>query len=33
MVKREFSGIKVLFAEYLQSLQKTYVVPNVEDPK
>jgi amidohydrolase len=33
MVKREFSGIKVLFAEYLQSLQKAYVVPNVEDPK
>jgi metal-dependent amidase/aminoacylase/carboxypeptidase family protein len=33
MVKREFSEIKGLFAEYLEALNKTYVVPKVEEPK
>jgi hypothetical protein len=33
LVKKEFSGIRSLFSEYLQSLEKSYVVPRVEDPK
>ncbi len=32
-VKREFSGIKALFGEYQQALEKTYTVPNVPEPK
>ena len=32
-VKREFDGIKALFSEYQQALQKTYSVPNVPDPR
>jgi len=32
-VKREFDGIKSLFAEYQDDLRKTYTVPNVPDPK
>jgi len=32
-VKHEFSGIKALFAEYQQDLDKTYTVPNVPEPK
>lgn len=32
-VKREFEGIKALFGEYQQALRKTYVVPNVPEPK
>lgn len=32
-VKREFDGIKALFAEYLAALEKTYQVPKVADPK
>lgn len=32
-VKREFSGIKELFGEYQQALEKTYTVPNVPEPK
>lgn len=32
-VKREFEGIKVLFGEYQQALQKVYSVPNVPEPK
>jgi len=32
-VKREFSGIKALFAEYQQDLEKMYTVPNVPEPK
>lgn len=32
-VKREFGGIKALFGEYQQALEKTYTVPNVPDPK
>ncbi len=32
-VKKEFDGIKVLFSEYQQALQKVYTVPVVPDPK
>src|SRR5579863_7067224 len=32
-VKREFDGIKALFGEYQQALQKMYVVPKVPDPR
>jgi hypothetical protein len=32
-VEKEFSGIKALFQEYLQALEKAYQVPNVPDPK
>jgi metal-dependent amidase/aminoacylase/carboxypeptidase family protein len=32
-VKREFDGIKSLFAEYQQALQKAYTVPSVAEPK
>jgi len=32
-VKREFEGIKALFAEYQDSLRKTYTVPKVPEPK
>jgi len=32
-VKREFEGIKALFAEYQQALQKAYTIPNVAEPK
>jgi amidohydrolase len=32
-VKREFDGLKALFAEYLAALKKTYTVPAVTDPK
>ncbi len=32
-VKREFSGIKALFGEYQQALEKTYTIPNVPEPK
>jgi hypothetical protein len=32
-VKREFDGIKALFGEYQQALQKVYPVPHVPDPK
>jgi amidohydrolase len=32
-VKREFDGIKALFGEYQQALQKVYTVPSVPDPK
>lgn len=32
-IKREFSGIKALFGEYQQALEKTYTVPNVPEPK
>jgi metal-dependent amidase/aminoacylase/carboxypeptidase family protein len=32
-VKREFNGIKSLFAEYQQALEKTYTVPKVPEPK
>ena len=32
-IKREFAGIKALFAEYQQALEKTYTVPNVPEPK
>ncbi len=32
-VKREFAGIKALFADYQQALEKTYTVPNVPEPK
>jgi amidohydrolase len=32
-VKREFSGIKVLYAEYQQALERTYTQPKVADPK
>jgi len=31
-VKREFDGIKMLFGEYLQALEKTYSVPTVAEP-
>ena len=33
VVKKEFDGIKGLFGEYLQALEKTYQVPVVPDPK
>lgn len=33
VVKQEFDGIKGLFGEYLQALEKTYQVPVVPDPK
>ncbi|MEP7117398.1 MAG: peptidase dimerization domain-containing protein [Acidobacteriota bacterium] len=33
VVKKEFDGIKGLFTEYLQALEKTYQVPKVADPK
>src|SRR5690242_7871070 len=32
-VKREFEGIKSLFGEYQQALEKTYSVPVVPEPK
>lgn len=32
-VKKEFAGIKALFGEYQQALEKTYTVPNVPEPK
>lgn len=32
-VKREFDGIKALFGEYQDALQKAYPVPTVPDPK
>ncbi len=32
-VKKEFDGIKALFAEYQAALEKTYGVPKVPDPK
>ena len=32
-VKKEFDGIKALFGEYQQALQKAYTVPVVRDPK
>lgn len=32
-VKREFAGIKALFAEYQEELEKTYKTPNVPEPK
>jgi hypothetical protein len=32
-VKREFTGIRVLFGEYQQALQKVYPVPAVPDPR
>jgi amidohydrolase len=32
-VKKEFDGIKALFAEYQQALKKVYVLPNVAEPK
>jgi amidohydrolase len=32
-VKREFDGIRALFGEYQQALQKVYTVPAVPDPK
>jgi amidohydrolase len=32
-VKREFDGIKSLFAEYQEALRKTYTVPSVPDPR
>jgi hypothetical protein len=31
-VKREFDGIRALFAEYLGELEKTYTVPLVAEP-
>jgi len=30
-VKREFDGIKALFAEYIAALEKVYAVPKVPD--
>ncbi len=32
-VKREFEGIKALFAEYQDALRKTYTVPVVPEPR
>ena len=32
-VKREFDGIKALFGEYQEALQKTYTTPRVPEPK
>jgi amidohydrolase len=32
-IKKEFAGIKALFAQYQQALEKTYTLPNVPDPK
>jgi len=32
-VKKEFDGIKALFAEYQAALKKVYTLPNVPDPK
>jgi hypothetical protein len=32
-IKREFAGIKALFGEYQQALEKTYTVPNIPEPK
>ncbi len=32
-VKREFDGIKALFGEYTQALEKVYTVPQVPEPK
>jgi amidohydrolase len=32
-VKKEFDGIKALFAEYQEALKKAYAVPVVSDPK
>jgi hypothetical protein len=31
-VKKEFTGIKGLFGEYLQALEKVYGVPKVPEP-
>jgi hypothetical protein len=31
-VKKEFDGIKALYAEYEEALRKTYVVPRVPVP-
>jgi hypothetical protein len=31
-VKKEFDGIKALFAEYQDALRKTYIVPHVWVP-
>ena len=33
VVKREFTGIKALFAEYQQDLERTYTQPKVPEPK
>lgn len=33
VVKKEFDGIKALFGDYLQALEKTYQVPVVPEPK
>jgi hypothetical protein len=32
LVKKEFDGIKALFGEYQDALQKTYLVPKVPVP-
>ena len=32
-VKREFDGIRALFGEYQQALQKAYTIPKVPDPR
>jgi len=32
-VKREFDGIKALFGEYQDALNKVYATPNVPDPQ
>ncbi len=32
-VKKEFDGIRALFADYIAALEKTYTVPTVPDPK
>jgi amidohydrolase len=32
-VKKEFDGVKALFAEYQTALKKVYTLPNVADPK
>ena len=32
-VKREFEGIRALFQEYQEALQKVYTTPNVPDPR
>jgi amidohydrolase len=32
-VKKEFTGIKALFGEYVEALKKVYVLPTVPDPK
>ena len=33
VVRREFDGMKALFAEYQAALAKTYVVPKVDEPR